>query len=69
MGESAWSDWKSQYEAQEARYLYAGGKVAPGTAKIILAASVHHSRWVERSRTAFAFLQEQFDQGLINASF
>ena len=30
-----------------------------------LAASEHLRRWVERNRTAAAFLQEQFDQGLI----
>ena len=32
---------------------------------IILAASVRLGRWVERNRTAAAFLQEQFDQCLI----
>jgi len=82
-------------EVQEARCLYCGREVAPGTAHIDhfipwsrypidlghnfvlahagcnsakadhLAAREHIVRWVERNRTAAAFLQEQFDQGLI----
>ena len=82
-------------EVQEARCLYCGRQVAPGTAHIDhfipwsrypidlghnfvlahagcnsakadhLAAAEHLGRWVERNRTAAAFLQERFDQGLI----